>query len=210
MQKGRAVMGAAFVLKSFLLGADGRALSGLLKLADDAFKRELACLALASKCEQGKGFRCEAGRGFEALDALEEWIWRCHGLGCVHSGLAGMCVHGLNAGMISLAIVFNVTCALAFAMAFKSRLPVAVWWKQWVQALMSTGGACFAGLLVSTAFFERAPLSGLLVSALLGAFVGAFANFRVVWPEDDRAQAALERFLEREAARATRRVDGEM
>lgn len=87
MQKGRAVMGAAFVLKSFLLGADGRALSGLLKLADDAFKRELACLALASKCEQGKGFRCEAGRGFEALDALEEWIWRCHGLGCVHSGL---------------------------------------------------------------------------------------------------------------------------
>ena len=80
MQKGRAVMGAAFVLKSFLLGADGRALSGLLKLADDAFKRELACLALASKCEQGKGFRCEAGRGFEALDALEEWIWRCHGV----------------------------------------------------------------------------------------------------------------------------------
>jgi len=73
-------MGAAFVLKSFLLGADGRALSGLLKLADDAFKRELACLALASKCEQGKGFRCEAGRGFEALDALEEWIWRCHGV----------------------------------------------------------------------------------------------------------------------------------
>lgn len=127
--------------------------------------------------------------------------------GCVHCVFARRCLQRKNAGMITLAIVLNVTCGLAFAMAFKSRLPAAVWWKQWLQALISAGGACFAGMLLSTAFFERAPLSGLLVSALLGAFAGAGANFRVVWPEDDRAQTALERFREREAVRATQRDD---
>lgn len=91
--------------------------------------------------------------------------------GCVHCVFARRCLQRKNAGMITLAIVLNVTCGLAFAMAFKSRLPAAAWWKQWLQALLSAGGACFAGFVV--------PFGG--ADDLLDKFEGGHINSEWRW-----------------------------